>query len=673
MSRSSRLYSVNSSGVGKHAERAAENFAAGDLAQAERSCRRALARGTADGDLWHMLATILLATNRLNDAHDAIARARRLSPTDADYANTEALLKERSGDNNGAAQAWRALLAHSPEHADAWYNLGRLALSRGHHREAMDLLLRAAQLRPRWADAYKNLGAACFAHGDIEAAETAFLAALQCQPGDADSLVNLARLRQEADDYPAALVHYRAALAAQVDDATSLRSALLMPIFCADAIEITSHRTRIESNLVALLDRPMQLVEPSRTVVTPAFYFAYHGHNDRALMDNLGDVVSKAWRPTPLMPVVRAPRPRVVFVSAHFKQHTIARLYLPLLERLPRADFDVALLSIGQHDGPLATRAMAAVDHAVAVPEDLDAARRGLSALAADVVVYCDIGMDPWSYYLASERFAPVQCATWGHPVTSGLPSIDYFLSSQLIEPTGAQQHYREQLMELSSWPVLYEEPTPVRAPPTRQAFGFGLFEHIYLCPQSLFKLHPEFDAYLAAILRGDPLGVVVLLDNRAAWRTRLEARFAVSMPDVAARIRFIPGVSTQHFGALLAAADVVLVTLHFSGGYTSFETIWAQTPFVTQRGMYMRGRITAGLCDLLGLDECVAEGVSDYASRALALAGDSQARAKLIAKLAVRKHRLLTLDDSVLPAFSAFFKRALEDVERIRTLEPKR
>ena len=36
MSRSNRLYSANANGAGKHAERAAENFAAGDLAQAER-------------------------------------------------------------------------------------------------------------------------------------------------------------------------------------------------------------------------------------------------------------------------------------------------------------------------------------------------------------------------------------------------------------------------------------------------------------------------------------------------------------------------------------------------------------------------------------------------------------------------------------------------------------
>ena len=128
MSRPSRLYSANSGAGGKHAERAAENFAAGDLAQAERSCRRALARGTTDGDLWHMLAAILLTSGRLTDARDAIARARRLNPGDADYANTEALLMERNGDQKGAANAWRNLLIRSPEHADAWYNLGRLAL-----------------------------------------------------------------------------------------------------------------------------------------------------------------------------------------------------------------------------------------------------------------------------------------------------------------------------------------------------------------------------------------------------------------------------------------------------------------------------------------------------------------------------------------------------------------
>ncbi len=667
MSRPSRLYSANTSKVHQHAERAAENLAAGDLAQAERSCRRALARGTSDGDLWHMLAAILLASGRLPDARDAIGRARRLCPGDADFANTEALLMERDGDAQGAANAWRNLLLASPEHADAWYNLGRLALRGGHAREAMDLLLRAVQLRPSWCDAYKNLGEACFAQGDVEAAEAAFQAALQCVPGDADSLANLARLRQEADDYPTALAHYRAALAAGADDATLLRFALLMPLFSINGAEIAAHRSRVESNLASLRERDMTLVDPARGIATPAFYFAYQGVNDRPLMSALGDIVTRAWRPTPVPRVARAPRPRIAFVSAHFRQHTIARLYAPLLERLPRDDFDVAVLSIGQHDGPLATRIAAAAEHALAVPEDLLAARQGLQALAPDVVVYCDIGMDPWSYYLAAERQAPVQCVTWGHPVTSGLASVDYFLSSTFIEPDGAQDHYREKLIQLPSWPVLYEEPAAPRSLTTRRDFGFVGDETIYLCPQSLFKLHPDFDACLAAILRGDPHGVVVLIESRATWRARLEGRFACTAPDVADRIRFVPAVSSQDFGALLAAADVVLDTRHFSGGYTSFETIWAETPFVTERGAYMRGRVTAGLCDLLGLDEAVADGVDDYAARAIALANAGAVRDGMRAKLARRKRQLLALDDAVLSAFGDFFRSALDEAHTQR------
>ena len=670
MLRHSRREGANPGVSAKHAARAAESFAAGDFVQAERSCRRALARDATDADLWHLLAAISLTTLRLAQAQEAIDRARRLQPLEGDYANTEALIQERSGDLDRAALSWRHLIMRAPTHADAWYNLGRLALQRGQHREAMDLLLRAVELRPRWADAYKNLGQACFAAGDSEAAEAAFQTALRCTSDDPDSLANLARLRQEADDYPAALHYYRAALQVETDDATLLRMALLMPIFCADSAALASHRARIETQLAALGERSMRLAEPSLSLITPAFYCAYHGANDRALMSALGAVVERAWQPPPLARARRAPRPRVAFVSAHFKEHTIARLYLPLLERLPREDFDVAVLSIGQHGGPLAARVAASANQSLAVAEDLEAARRGLAALAPDVVVYCDIGMDPWSYYLAAERQAPVQCMTWGHPVTSGLANVDYFISSCHVEPADAQDHYRESLVELPCWPVLYEAPTTPQRPLARSDFGFARGEHVYLCPQSLFKLHPDFDAYLATILRTDSYGVVVLIDTRAAWRERLVARFAQTMPDVAARVRFVNSVSARDFGALLGAADVVLDTIHFSGGYTSFETIWAETPFVTERGAFMRGRVTAGLCDLLGLEQGLANGAADYAARAVALACDTGARRNAVDKLASRKHQLLTLDDSVLPAFCAFFNRALAQAEHARSQE---
>src|SRR6185437_8243427 len=79
-----------------------------------------------------------------------------------------------------------------------------------------------------------------------------------------------------------------------------------------------------------------------------------------------------------------------------------------------------------------------------------------ISQQAFDILLYADIGMDLLSYYLAFARLAPVQCTTWGHPVTSGISQIDYFISSQELEPADADSHYSEKLVKLSSPPTYF-------------------------------------------------------------------------------------------------------------------------------------------------------------------------------------------------------------------------
>jgi tetratricopeptide (TPR) repeat protein len=45
----------------------------------------------------------------------------------------------------------------------------------------------------------------------------------------------------------------------------------------------------------------------------------------------------------------------------------------------------------------------------------------------------------------------PVQINTWGHPDTSGLPTLDYYVSAECFEPADAQDHYSEQLVHFTS------------------------------------------------------------------------------------------------------------------------------------------------------------------------------------------------------------------------------
>src|SRR5439155_19228973 len=110
---------------------------------------------------------------------------------------------------------------------------------------------------------------------------------------------------------------------------------------------------------------------------------------------------------------------------------------------------------------PLATAVEAAADRFLRVPREPEAARRLVAEQGLDVLLFTDVGMDALTYTLAFSRMAPVQCVGWGHPVTTGSPTMDYFVSSELLEVPGADEHYTEQLVRLPSLGTYYHRLEP--------------------------------------------------------------------------------------------------------------------------------------------------------------------------------------------------------------------
>src|SRR5207237_4862511 len=122
-----------------------------------------------------------------------------------------------------------------------------------------------------------------------------------------------------------------------------------------------------------------------------------------------------------------------------------------------------------------------------AAPSILGAAREVVAEQRRAVLVYADLRMDRLAYTLAFPRLAPVQCVTWGHPVTSGIPTVDYFVSSTLFESEDADAHYTEKLVRLDSLPFYAYRPALPERFKARADLGLPTDMHIYACPQSLF------------------------------------------------------------------------------------------------------------------------------------------------------------------------------------------
>ena len=99
--------------------------------------------------------------------------------------------------------------------------------------------------------------------------------------------------------------------------------------------------------------------------------------------------------------------------------------------------------------------------------------------------------------------------------MTSGIANVDYYLSSGLVEPADAEEHYSETLVcadTLLAYQLPISPPTPLKS---REAFGFDADQHLYICAQHLGKFHHDFDPLMADVLRRDPAGRVVITEDR--------------------------------------------------------------------------------------------------------------------------------------------------------------
>jgi predicted O-linked N-acetylglucosamine transferase (SPINDLY family) len=402
--------------------------------------------------------------------------------------------------------------------------------------------------------------------------------------------------------------------------------------------------------------------------LTP-FFLAYQGKNDVHLLSRIADLLLKACPALGYtaphcaepLPEIKERRIELGFISSYFgREHIINRSVSGLIAKLPRDRFRVTLLHL---DGPHAEilTALQDGDRLVKVPFTLAAAHERIAAEKLDILFYTDLGLEPWTYFLSFARLAHLQCTCGGHPVTSGVPNVDYYISSSVDEVAHAQEHYRERLVLLPDRPVCYFPAAVPELHKTRADFGLSDERHLYLCPVMPFKLHPAMDQIFGRVLRADPQGELILMttEQEEIWQ-RLQARLARNLPDLTARIRYLPRQPLPEFIALLRLVDVILDTVAFGGGTTSLEALAVGTPIVTLPGELMRQRCTYAMYHSMGYYDCVAHDVDDYVRLAIEIAQQPERRAAIKQQILSRNQSLFGQEAGI-HEVSQFLSLAME------------
>ena len=602
------------------------------------------------------------------------AAARRASPR---AFNNAGIALMALGRRDEAARAFESALKLDARYALASYNLARLDASNDPER-AFAHVQSSVQADPSNADAWLLLADLLRRRKEFANALRAMNLAIERAPQRATGWTARASLLAEMGEEEAARKEFAAAWGRFPGDLRSaLGTCLTLPHVYASHAHLEESRAayavgleRLHENVdhFALGDTETVLVESRWT----NFYLAYQGRDDRVLQERYGDFQKRVLQRVAPDFLARLPRreprarPRVGFISHYFYNCVVGRYFSSWITGLDASRFERFVYYTNAWIGDDTRAVSSAADsfrHVAGRP--LAAIARQVIADELDVLVYPEVGMHPDIAAFAAMRLAPVQCMAWGHPTTSGSSQMDWYLSCETMELRGGEAHYSERLALLPGLGTRYEQPV-LEGGPTRAEFGLPQDRTLYLVPQSLFKLHPDNDALITQVLAEDPRAIVVMFESTHAqstrtFRARLDAALGAAgiAPD---RVRMLrPDLQHAAYLRLNAVCDVMLDSLHWSGGNTSIDAIAAGLPIVTLPGALMRGRQSAAMLGALDLAELVIADRDAYVAKAVALGADREQRAHISRLMAERRDRIFGRDEP-LRALEAFLERAARE-----------
>jgi predicted O-linked N-acetylglucosamine transferase (SPINDLY family) len=654
---------------------------------------------------------ILNALSRHQEALDSFDQALKQKSKYAEAHNNRGATLSALQRDEEAVESFRKALALKPDYAEAHYNMGTSLRVLARYEEALKSLDRALALRPNYVKAHNNQGAAlegltrltdalaCYDRalalapdfiearknrgrvliglGRADDAVENFTAALRLNPRNAEAWFERGKILLELSRNEEATTDLAQVLALSPGHAEARMAACFaeLPVVYSDESEIPRRRAAYEQKLRALsadVDAGLLKGDLIKAIGTRhPFLLAYQGEDDRTLQQvyggMVGRVVASRYQPAAPPPPPAPGEPiRVGIVSSFFYRHSNWKIPIKgWVSQIDRRRFRVTGYHLGMIHDEQTDVAAGMFDRFVHRTLDTDGWRREILADSPHVLIYPGLLMDTASLQLAAQRLAPVQCNSWGHPETSGLSTLDYFLSSDLMEPPGAESLYTEKLVRLPNLSIYYE---PVEGEPvsvSREELGLRSGATVFWSAQSLYKYLPQYDDVFVRIAKAVGNCQFVFLRHFGVPRVTAITRERLNRAFAAAGLRaddycvFLERLSQSKFVAAAGLCDVFADSIGWSGCNSALESLPHDLPIVTLRGAYMRGRHSSAILEMMGIDETIAETVDEYVSIATRLANDPAQRNALRRRIAENKHKVYR-DRATVTALEEFLEHAV-------------
>jgi predicted O-linked N-acetylglucosamine transferase (SPINDLY family)/exopolysaccharide biosynthesis predicted pyruvyltransferase EpsI len=604
-------------------ETAAQLYRAGNIDGAGALLDQALAIDAGNADALHLQGCVALYRNDLAGAESSMRRAFELAPKKAEFIG----------------------------------DLGVVLFRMGRKTEALECFGSAYRLNPRGAIFARNAAEIFQMHWNPLAAAEWMERAAAVAGDQAEVLAQLGGMYRDLGRPTEAVACLTRALEVNPDElGVRLRRAVARLAVCyANEEEARRARQRYAQDLEDLERRAENASQELLAAAAPSvgsmttFYLPYQGEDDRELQERYGRLVTKiiharypelAARPP--LPAAKRGQPIRVGILSAWLYSSHSNWKMPIrgwIENLDPSRFQLYGYHVGHRDYPGIDEIKEKFQGRYANCAEMeiaDVAAR-VRADALHVLIYPEIGMWPRVSQLAAFRLAPIQCSSWGHPETSGLSTIDYFLSSELMEPEDGDRYYSEALIRLPKLSICYTPPEVDRVERKRTDFGLDENSVLYFCAQSLFKYLPQHDFVFVEIAKRVANAQFVFLgdffspEQSARVKRRIEQALAAAGLDASRKVVMMSTrLPVEQFHALARLCDVYLDSLGWSGCNSAMEAMQNGLPVATLPGRFMRGRHTYAFLKLMGLEQLIVSTEAEYIDLMARLGNDPAFRAQM-------------------------------------------
>lgn len=572
-------------------------------------------------------AETLQRLNEDNRAIDLLRQTLQLQPEFVEAKQKLATILKKTGHFPEATGLFKGIIEIEPKHYPAYFQLGTLMLETGNYKSAKNYLKTAIELKPNAVKALNNLAIAHQEWEEFDEAISYYKKALSSDPDYVDSLRNLALIYEKVGQPDQAKkLWLRLATLKQGDPLLSWKAEILEPAVFQSTTEIEHFRKQVldQLNWIKTKNIHLDVDQLTKLDIYPPSGLIYQGLSDLEIKKAYGELFKS-------MPKAQLPReenlkPHVGFVVTGGHEGVFVKCMRGIINRLSTDKMNITIVCSFPNGEKIVKPAIENAEiKFVSLPKLLGQSVHLLTSLNFDFLHYWEVGTDAYNYFIPYFKPAKIQATSWGWPTTSGIPTIDYFISCKGLDEDTDQKNYNEKLVLFERLPTYYHSPELPALNRTRADFGITEGCHLYLCTQNLKKVHPDFDIIVKGILEKDNQAQIVLLgDKHRAVNEAIERRLKKHCTPHEHRVTILDRQDKEGYFNILNLADVILDTLHYNGGAnTNADAFALNKPVVTLPTSFHRGRYTATAYRQMGFEDLIAQSLDNYVEVATRLTTD--------------------------------------------------